>query len=76
MQNKRDETMSESRSDAAKREWRDAKRHAGCVWGCLTEPFVLIALVTASMFGAYTFGRKAERVRLEQEKKDETPADD
>ena len=52
------------------REWRDTKRQAGCLWGCLTEPFVIGALVIGSLFGAYNYGRKAERARLKQEKID------
>lgn len=50
------------------REWRDMKRQAGCLWGCLTEPFVLFALATVSLFGAYSFGRKAERARRDLER--------
>lgn len=53
------------------REWRDMKRQAGCVWGCLTEPFVLMALAAASLFGAYSFGRKAERARRDLEREHE-----
>lgn len=58
------------------REWRDAKRHVGCLWGCLTEPFVIASLVIGSLLGAYTFGRKAERARLKQEKLDRSKPDD
>lgn len=54
--------------DNAKREWRDVKRQAGCLWGCLSEPFVIIALVIGSLFGAYSIGRKAERSRRQAER--------
>jgi F0F1-type ATP synthase assembly protein I len=65
--------------EPAKREWRDVKRQAGCLLGCLTEPFVIIALVIGSIFGAYSIGRKAERARrqVEQDERDtQEPRDD
>jgi len=66
--------MSEDKPDG--KEWRDAKRQAGCLWGCLTEPFVIGALMIGSVFGAYSYGRKAERARLKQEKADRSRTDD
>lgn len=62
--------MSSSENDRNKREWRDAKRHAGCLWGCLSEPFVIATLVIGSLFGAYNFGRKAERTRRQPGKQE------
>jgi hypothetical protein len=58
------------------REWRDVKRQAGCMWGCVTEPFVLVALALAAAMGAYNYGRKAERARLKQERADRSKDDD
>jgi hypothetical protein len=54
--------------EPAKKEWRDVKRQAGCLLGCLTEPFVIITLVIGSIFGAYSIGRKAERSRRQVER--------
>lgn len=48
-----------------KREWRDMKRQAGCVWGCLTEPFVLAVLALAAALGLYTYHRKVGRSSVE-----------
>lgn len=62
--------MAEQTPDRSKREWRDVKRQAGCLWGCLTEPFVLFVLAIGSLFGAYNYGRKAERARLAQERQE------
>ena len=62
----------ETREQKNSREWRDTKRHAGCLWSCLSEPFVVAALVIASLFGAYTFGRNAERARLESERREQS----
>jgi F0F1-type ATP synthase assembly protein I len=45
------------------------KRQAGCLWGCLTEPFVIVTLVIGSLFGAYSIGRKAEQSRRQAEQK-------
>lgn len=58
------------------REWRDVKRQAGCVWGCLTEPLVLVVLAIASLFGAYKFGRTTERAREAQERADREQRDE
>ena len=49
-----------------KREWRDVKRQAGCLLGCLTEPFLLVGLALGSLFGVYVLGRKVERRRYEK----------
>jgi hypothetical protein len=68
--------VTEQSRDRNEREWRDAKRHASCLWSCLTEPFVVVALVIASLVGAYNYGRKAERARLKQEKADREHQDD
>lgn len=61
--------MSGSRPEPNRREWRDVKRQAGCLWGCLTEPFVIVTLVIGSLFGAYSIGRKAEQSRRQAEQK-------
>ena len=66
--------MAENKQEG--QEWRDTKRQAGCLWGCFTEPFVIGALMIGSLFGAYSYGRKAERARLKQEKADRSKADD
>lgn len=62
--------MAERTPDRPKREWRDIKRQAGCLWGCLTEPLVLFVLAIGSLLGAYSYGRKAERARLKQEQQE------
>lgn len=59
----------------AKDQWRDTRRHAGCILGCLAEPFVMVALVIASLLGAYTVGRKTERARAKTDKSDKEPPD-
>lgn len=66
--------MAQDKQDG--KEWRDTKRQVGCLWGCLTEPFVIGALMVGSIFGAYSIGRKAERARLKQAKTDRSKADD
>ena len=48
------------------------KRKAGCLWGCLTEPFVAIGLtVVAVVFGHACLTRRAARQR-DAEGKDAT----
>lgn len=69
-------SVEEQTTDSNKREWRDVKRQAGCLWGCLSEPFVIAGLMIASLFGAYTFGRAAERARKAQERSDREQQDD
>jgi hypothetical protein len=58
--------MSESQQQPTPSNWQTAKRRAGCLLGCLTEPFVLVALVLGGLLGGYFWGRKSER-RLEAE---------
>lgn len=65
--------MTTQQQERPRREWRDVKRQAGCLWGCLTEPLVLVILAFGSLFGAYKIGRQAERSRLQQERRQQPP---
>jgi len=53
------------------------RRKAGCVWGCLTEPLVLLgATVAALLFGRAYLVRRAQRLREQQAAEEETPGND
>ena len=58
-----------SSEGGARGEWRAVKRKAGCLLGCLTEPWVMFVLVIAGVIGGYWWGRrKAQPPGDEKEK--------
>ncbi|NSW58674.1 MAG: hypothetical protein HPY44_21890 [Armatimonadetes bacterium] len=43
---------------------RNLRRRAGCIWGCLTEPLVILgATILAAVLGRAYLVRKARRLR-------------
>ena len=57
-------------SDAS---WGTVKRRAGCLAGCLTEPFVFVFLILGGLLGGYLWSRKP---RARKSPDDQTPAED
>ena len=54
------DAVSGGRRDRGK--WPDRmKRRAGCLWGCLTEPLVILFLVAVALLtGRYLWRRRSE----------------
>jgi len=53
--------MADSPQQPVPSDWQTAKRRAGCLMGCLTEPVGILFLVVGGLIGGYLWGRKAER---------------
>lgn len=53
--------MSEQPGETIRREtggWGTFRRKAGCLFGCLTEPLVLVVLALGTLIGWRLWGRK------------------
>jgi hypothetical protein len=55
--------------------WKNLGRKAGCLWGCLTEPLVLVILAVGTLIGWRLLGQRSRSRREKGEGKDERPAD-
>ena len=57
-----DEKVQEPVTDEEPERETKLRRRAGCLWGCLTEPLVILVLVLAALLtGRYLWGRRHAR---------------
>ena len=66
--------LNEQEKDGRKKKLR---RRAGCLWGCVTEPIVLVGVtLLAVVFGRAYLVRRAQRLREEQQAREEDKPDE